>query len=303
VNLPVYLLLPLAAAIIFALSTLFLKRALKEGVRLMQSVHVTNIMVGLVTVPLFFLERDVVNWGQVYRPLGMSACFYLAGLATVVAIRYGDVSLVTPVMGTKVVFVALGSVLALGHSLPPSLIFAAVLTTSGIIVLGIPDMKMGQNFGKTLALALTSAGLFGACDLMVQTWAPEFGRLTFIAVTSNGVALISLAQILESHIRKQKPFVWPAGSHRFWIWMAAFLTGLQAVMVGISLASFNDATGINVVYASRGMWAIAFVGLIGGWFGNFERSSSGKLYIFRVLGTIMITTAIVMAVLARANGH
>lgn len=299
-NLPLYLLLPLAAAIIFALSTLFLKRALQDGVRLIQSVHVSNFMVGAVTIPLFFFQREPVAWDHIYQPLLVSCCFFAAGVATVIAIRRGDVSLVTPLMGTKVVFVALGSVIALGEVLPPSLIFAAILTAAGILVLGIPDMKGGRNFGITTLYALGSAGLFGICDLMVQTWAPGFGRLAFIAVTSNGVALISLLAILRSHLPTGKPFVWPSGPNRYWIWMAALFVGLQAVIVGIALATFHDATGINVVYASRGLWAIALVALVGNWFGNTERSSSGKLYIFRVVGTIMLTSAIVLAVVARA---
>jgi len=301
VNVPLYLLCPLFGAAIYALSSLFLKRALSDGVSVWQTVHVSNLMIGAVTLPLFFMQRGAVDWGKIYEPLMVGACFFLGGVATSLAVRHGDVSLVTPLMGTKVVFVALGTMAMLGEKLPPLLIVAAGLTTVGIFVLGIPDLRGGKKFWPTVGITLFSAALFGFCDVLTQRWAEGFGRLAFVGCSSNGVALISLLFVAGSHVPGRTKFAWPGKGQRFWIWTSAFLVAFQAVMVGVSLASFDDATGINVVYASRGLWAIVWVALIGHWFANRERVDAGRMYLWRVAGAGMLTTAVILAVIARAR--
>ena len=54
--LPVYLLIPLVSAIVYALGSILVKRALKEGVSMDQTFHITNFMVGVGFLPFFFLE-------------------------------------------------------------------------------------------------------------------------------------------------------------------------------------------------------------------------------------------------------
>ncbi|MEM7013715.1 MAG: EamA family transporter, partial [Verrucomicrobiota bacterium] len=168
---PLYLLWPLGCGLFYALSTLFLKRGLVEGARMRQAVHITNIAVGLVVCPLYLFETQPIQWALIWQPFVMSVIFYYAGWLTVLAIRRGDVSLVTPLMGTKVVFVALGCVVFLGEQLPWLLVAAALLTAIGIFTLGIPDMKRaGAQFGPATFLALLSVAMFASCDLMIKEW-------------------------------------------------------------------------------------------------------------------------------------
>lgn len=292
--------MPLIAAAISALSAMYLKRAFDEGMGLRQGVHLTNIAVAVLILPLLAFERAPVQWQQIHLPLMTAACFYIANWFAVLAIRSGDVSLVIPIMGTKVVFVALGAAVILRESLPPSLIFAAMLTTAGILVLGLPDLVRGRNFLLTLVYALFSSAVFAACDLMIQSWVPLFGELTFIVVATSGVGVASVFAIATSQMTKKR-FTWPGPPARFWAWTGALLVGIQVILIGVALAFFGDATGFNVVFASSGLWAIALVWLIGSRFGNYESTSSGRMYLCRVIGSVMLTVAIVMAVLARSS--
>lgn len=299
---PFYLFWPLGSALVYALSTLFLKRGLIEGARLRQAVHTTNIAVALVVCPLYFFETGPVAWQLIWQPVAVSLVFYVAGWLTVWAMRHGDVSLVTPVMGTKVVFVALGSVLVLGERLPWLLIVAVGLTAIGIFVLGIPDMaKSRASFGPAALLALLSVAMFSACDLMVKQWAIPFGKHAFVALASNGVGVISLIDIALSHLPWRETYPWTTKKTRFWLWGSALLVAAQATVVGVTLAATGDATGINVVYASRGFWAIVLVWIVGHWFANRERHDAGKFYIWRVVGSVMLTVAVMLAVIARAG--
>ncbi|MFT5469625.1 MAG: drug/metabolite transporter (DMT)-like permease [Verrucomicrobiales bacterium] len=267
-----------------------------------QVVHVTNLAVGLVVCPLYFFQTTPVAWHLIWQPAAMSLFFYYGGWLTVWAMRYGDVSLVTPLMGTKVVFVALGSVVFLGEQLPGLLIAAAALTAIGIFTLGVPDMARSKaSFGPATLLALLSVAMFACCDLMVKQWAQPFGKYAFIGLASNGVAVISGIDILLRRLPGRERFVWPGKGTRFWIWSSACLIAVQATALGVVLATTGDATGVNVVYASRGLWVILLVWLIGHWFANHERRSAGKFYIWRVVGSVLLTAAVIMAVIARAG--
>lgn len=299
---PVYLLWPIVCGLTYSLSTLFLKRGLVEGARMRQAVHITNFAVGIVVCPLYFFQTGPVAWHLIWQPVLMSLFFYYGGWLTVWAMRYGDVSLVTPLMGTKVVFVALGAVIFLGEQLPLLLIIAAGLTAIGIFTLGIPDIaRTRATFGPATLLALLSVAMFACCDLMIKEWAKPFGQHAFIALASNGVAIISAIDVALRQLPGREKFVWPGKGTRFWIWGSALLISVQATALGVVLATTGDATGVNVVYASRGLWAIVLVWLIGHWFGNRERHSAGKFYVWRVVGAVMLTAAVIMAVIARAG--
>jgi hypothetical protein len=74
--------------------------------------------------------------------------------------------------------------------------------------------------------------------------------------------------------------------------------------MGIALAFFNDPTGVNIIYSTRGMWSLALVWFAGSWFGNPERSSAGpRAMAWRFAGTSLITAAVILAVIARSTGQ
>lgn len=294
---PYYLLLPLAAAVVYALGSIVIKRALAEGVTMDQSFHLTNLVLGLMFLPLLLFQRTPVDWAAAWKPALMGVGFFTATWLTFLGIRRGDVSLVTPIMGTKVVFVALGVAVLMGE--PPSVALwtAAVLTAVGILTLGLADLRNGRNLVFTVSVTLASAMMFGLCDVLVSWWAADFGAPTFLAIASAGVAVLSLA---TRGVPSRARVPLPVGG-RVWAWAGAALIGLQAIIMGMSLSSFDDATGINVVYASRGLWVIALVVVFGAWLGNSEHRDRGRAFLWRVLGAAILTAAVVIAVLDRAR--
>lgn len=294
---PFYLLLPLFAAAIYALGSISIKRALGEGVRMGQSFHLSNAVLGCVFLPLLFLEREGIRWPLVWKPLVMGSTFFAGHWLTFGAIRRGDVSLVTPLMGTKVVFVAVGSAVLAGSAPSGALWIAAVSTTLGIFVMGLADLKGGGPFGAILAMALASALVFGLSDVFVNAWARDFGAMPFLAVGSGTVALWSLAM----WFCQGRPRFFPSGAGTKAAWAGAVFIALQAMVMSIALALFDDATGINVVYASRGLWAVALVVVFGRFLGNSEHRDSGRAFLWRVAGTVLLTFAIVVAVMDRAK--
>jgi drug/metabolite transporter (DMT)-like permease len=294
---PFYLLLPLSAAVIYALGSISIKRALREGVQMGQSFHLSNLVLGLVFLPLLFVKSDEIHWPLVWKPLVMGTTFFIGHWLTFGAIRRGDVSLVTPLMGTKVVFVALAVVVVAGTMPSGPLWFAAILTTLGIFVMGLADLGGGSHFAFTVLTTLASALVFGLSDVFVSAWARDFGAMPFLAVGSGTVALWSLVM----WVCQGRPRFFPAGPGTKPAWAGAVFIAFQAMVMGIGLALFDDATGINIVYASRGLWVIALVVVFGRFLGNSEHRDTGRAFLWRVAGTLLLTVAIVIAVMDRAR--
>ncbi|HRQ89243.1 MAG TPA: EamA family transporter [Bacteroidia bacterium] len=294
---PYYLLLPLVAAIVYALGSITIKRALGEGVGMGQSFHLSNLVLGATFLPLLLFGRGGTDWSQVWRPVAMGSTFFVGNWLTFSAIRRGDVSLVTPLMGTKVVFVAVAVVLLSGTPPSGALWFAACLTTLSIFVMGLADLKGGKHVAFTIGVALASAGIFGLSDVLVATWARDFGAMPFLVV---GSATVSAWTLVMWAIQGRRP-IFPKGAGAKAAWAGALLVAIQALVLSIALAFFDDATGTNIVYASRGLWVIALVVVFGRFLGNHEHRDTGRGFLWRIAGTVLLTAAIVIAVMERAR--
>src|SRR5437867_3218514 len=70
-----HLLLPLLAAIFFALGSMVFKRAYDEGAGVVHAVVVNNVLLAVVFLPLFAFESRPVPWNQWYFPVLTGAAF------------------------------------------------------------------------------------------------------------------------------------------------------------------------------------------------------------------------------------
>ena len=296
---PIYLLIPFASAVTYALGSIAIKRALSEGTTMDQAFYYANFVLGAVFLPFFFLETRAIDWTLAWQPALMGLAFLSGTWLTFVAIRMGDVSLVTPIMGTKVVFVAIGAVWLMGET--PSLLLwiAAAFTAAGIFIMGLADLRGVRAVVPTVGITLASAGIFGLCDVMVSAWSRDFGAKTFLALGTMGVTGFSVIKWVVSGCVSLRV---PSGAV-LWVWVGSFAIALQAAALGLALSFYRDPTGINVVYASRGLWVIVLIVGLGGWLGNREHHALGRAFLWRIGGTILLTTAIVIAVFDRSGAR
>lgn len=298
-TLPWYLLLPFAAAFVFALSTLFFKRAFQEGAGLMQAFVFNNVVVALVFQPLHATSGVPAGEASLWHPVIAGALFFVGQLCNFTALRIGDVSLVTPLIGTKVLFVPALAGLLFGEALRPGYGLAAILAVAGIFLMGATDLRPGKRMGATSLLALGSGFSFALTDCLIQRWAPAFGSLRFIPWLFGTLGLLSLLTVpaLDRGIARVPPGAWR------WMLGAAALTATQAVLITLSIGIWRDATGVNIVYSVRGLWGILLVWVAGGWFGNAERREvGGRRMAFRLAGSLLILGAAVAAFLGGGRG-
>ncbi len=283
--------LPFLAAILYGLSMLLLKRASGFSVGLTRTLFIANWIAAGFALLLLPLQQEVVQWNQLHLPLLGGLFFFLGQALTFIAIRMGDVSVVTPAMGLKVVFVAWLSVSLFGMPLSTALIAGALLAMVGVVLIGLSDWTHPGRLWTALAAAILSAFFFSVSDILVSQWAPRFGDPAYVVVLLWAVAIYSLLLIpfFSGPLRGIEGAAWP------WVGFGAALLGIQAVLFNAALA-IGDPTRANILYSSRSVWALLFVLLLGPLLGNWEgRSGIGKM-ILRVTAVIALFLAIILAV-------
>lgn len=295
---PLYFALPFVAGGIFALGSLCLKRSFREGAVLPLTLFTTNCTVGLAFLPLLLFAPGRPHWERWYQPFLAGGAYFLGQLANFLALRFSDVSLVTPMLSTKVIFVVLIGWAFFGTALRPEHGIAALLTTAGVWVMSAGVRGTAQRPMLGVALALLSGLSFAVCDLLLQHWATDFGLWQFLPLMFAAVTAQSLLLL---------PWVGRTGFHApftAWKWLlaGAAMTAGQSMLISGSIGWSHDATGVNVVYTSRGLWALALVWLIGSGLGNTERAEAAKgVFGRRLAGTVLISTAVILAVVASAK--
>lgn len=240
------------AAIGYSVAAIFSKQALAQGCGIMRLSFVTN----LVFVPVFALllinaPSEPISWGQIHQPLLTGLLFFLGQIFTFSAIRMGDVSLQTPVMGTKVVFVVLIALLLGTEQVSIQLILASLCSMVAVALLGFSGGG-AKRVALTLSLALLSALFFAGSDTMVGAYGSAFGapRFLFIAMLVNCLLSFLLLPFFSGSLRQITRQAWP------WVCLAAIMMALQALLVNYTLARYQNVPAINVLYSSRGLWSV-----------------------------------------------
>lgn len=283
--------LPLASALLYAAAALCLKTALGRGFSSWSVLFFSNMVLGLFFLPLLFFGTD--GWQAAAAPWALLAgfLFFVGQIGTFRSLQSGDVSIATPALAAKVVFVALLSLFVPGSRPDPDLWLAVVLTMAGMILLqGGPDRPASRPL-PTLAWALLAAFSFAAADIVVQTGAPAAGFTLFMPVMFGTVAVLALPLLWPHVLRSPRPR--DPGARR-WMTAGVVLLGLQAVGMGTAIGLFGDATGANVVYGSRGLWSLLFLALAARMLGLEDSVSDRRTLARRFLGAIFILGAVML---------
>ncbi len=290
-----HLLLPFIAAISFALGSIIYKRAYAEGAGVVHALVVNNVVLGFLFLPLLLIDPKPVPWELWYLPVITALPFGFGHLMNVASLRVGDVSVATPLLGAKVIFVAILVFLISHEPLTATQWIAAALTTLGVLVMGLTDLRPGRSLGLTTMLALGCAAAFALTDVLIQMWASRVGVWNFLALLFVTTGLMSLA-VLPFFGR---PALRAPVAAWKWIGFGVSMSGLQAILITGSIGIWKDAAGANVVYSTRGLLSIAFVWFLGHRMKNTERhAAGGRAMLQRTIGGVLILAAVVLT----ANG-
>jgi drug/metabolite transporter (DMT)-like permease len=286
------LLLPLASSIIYVGGVLLLKRAADLGVGVWRVIFVSNLATAVVFLPLLGLGGPSQTWKLLWQPAVVALLLLFGQVSGFIALTRGDVSVATPLMGAKVIMVAGFTTLLVEDPVPAALWVAAAISALAVALLGQHDPSDRHRAGLTVACALIAAVTFALFDVLVQKWSPAWGAGRFLPMTMLFVALYSvvLLPLFRAPLGLTPRAAWP------WLAGGSAFLALQSLLLIYTLAQFGEATTVNIVYNLRGLWSVLGVWLIGHWFHSREQQLGPAVLRRRLLGAVLMTAAILLAV-------
>jgi drug/metabolite transporter (DMT)-like permease len=290
---PLHVSLPLLAALFYATAALLVKRSAELGVGVWRTAFVANVIGAALFQPLLFLGgtwRPDLWW----QPLVAGLLFMLGQWLTFTSLDRGDVSVATPVLGLKILLVAL-LVTAFGDAtLRWQLWTGAILATASVALLNRRGSQGTHHaVGRTIVTASLAAASYAVFDVLVQRWAPAWGPGRFLPVAMGISGVLSCAFVT----RFRAPL--SAIPRAAWPWLAAG-TGVlaaQSVFFVFTVAYWGEAAAANVLYSSRGLWSVALVWLFGHWVKSREQHLGRDVLIARLAGALLMMSAIVLVLL------
>jgi uncharacterized membrane protein len=284
------LFLPLIAALSYAFGALVIKRALERGAGIASMTLFGNVALAVAFLPFAWLGPASFWPDPLWPALVYGLLVAVGNLAVFAALIAGDVSVATPILGSKVVVVALLAALVLGQKLGPATWAAVALCLLALLLLRprIPGRR--RALGLSLLASLVAATFFAGADIIVQRFAPHLGFTGLMPAALLVCGLVSLPLlpfcIRERHAlrRAARPAL-----------LGALLNAGQGVLLSAAIALYHDATATNIIYASRGVFSVLLVIAVGHWFGNRERHLGRRELGLRVVGAALILVAVMLA--------
>lgn len=289
---PVYL-IPLISAFGYGVAALMLKRATELGAGSWRVSFVTNWVLAACFSLLWL--RPVEHAATIHSVLHAAITgflFFVGQVFTFLALSRGDVSVATPVLGSKVIFVAIFSVALGTGEMTPQMWIAVVITAVATALLGGGGSAKNRTaILRSLLYGFSAAAAFAYTDVLQQRWVPLWGFNHYAPAQFLTVALLSFGLIpfFRGSLRDLTPAAWR------WTLVGSVVLALQAGGVAWGIV-FIGATVTNVLYNSRGMWSVVLVWTVGHWFGNVEHAHGRAVMLRRLAGSLLLLSAIALIV-------
>lgn len=279
------------AGFLYALSAVLCKKGLETGTGTIRSLVITNLFMSFCFLPYPMLADRGIQIDDFTIGSSLGLLFFLGQFFCFLALRSGDASLITPIMGAKTILVAFFLVL---HDLSPNTIswktwFSAALSAVAIGMLSWPSKKMAKTM-KSLVLAFGAAASFALLDSMVPyfTHISDPYNLLFFVFFSVGVYSLVFIPWTEGKLLPFRPGI------DLWMWASALPMGIQAILMSLAIGMFKLPTEANVFYACRGLWAVLLIFLIGKSIGITEGKAPPRLIVRRSIGATLLFAGVLL---------
>ncbi|MFZ5832886.1 MAG: EamA family transporter [Planctomycetota bacterium] len=282
--------LPLAAAMLFALGAILLRRAAAGRIDSWRVTFLSNQLTTLVFLPLLMLGGEPLRLENSWQPLMVAVLFIAGQMTTVLALTHGEVSVAAPVMGLKIVLVAVFSFLLFQKPLPAEIWLACALATVGVALLNVSGSRSGGRAGFSALLAFAAAAAFGLFDVCVQAWSPNWGIGRFLPCVFGMSSLLSLGFI---PFFKDRLLAIPMDA-RWWLLGGCGLIAAQSLCIVSTVAVWGHAAEANVIYSTRGVWSVIFVWFLGRLLGDIDPGMTGRTLGFRLAGAMLLLSAVTL---------
>ena len=296
------LILPLGAGFGYACGAVAIKRALSAGASGTWVNLLCNMVMAVFFQGLWILPGHPLTLSLMVPPIACGLLFFLGQIFTFKAIDTGDVSVATPLLGAKVLLVAVFSFLLIGKSLPHAIWAASVMASLGIALISYSPGGNHARLLEAVVWSLTAAAVFALTDVLVQRWVPSVGYSRFAPLMFGSMGLFSVVYIplLIKSIGARRDASGPlfsgsAFSSMTWLLAGALLLAVQALAMYSSIGLFGSATMTNILYGSRCLWSVLLVWTLGSIAGDSSPSQQRiGIMTRRLIGALLLFGAMTL---------
>src|SRR5688572_27554677 len=185
--------IPLASGLGYAVAAMMLKRG-SEGAGPWRVTFIVNWVIAIFfSLGWLFPADHPATATSIGHAAISGTLFFIGQIFTFLALSRGDVSVATPVLGSKVVFVAIFTVLMGVEQIGPAIWIAVLLTAAATALLGGGSGHTQRDaLFRSLMYGFSAAATFALTDVTQQRWIGEWGLLPYMATLFSTMALLSL---------------------------------------------------------------------------------------------------------------
>ena len=269
----------------YACSAVLCKKGLELGSGTIRSLVFSNFIMSACFLPYPFLSDQPFLPNDLIVGACLGFLFFAGQFFCFLALKNGEASLITPIMGSKPIFVAL---FLLVHGLSTEQVTWEIWLASTLAALAIALLCWPSKDTKTswlaLALALATAATFGLLDSLVPHFTHQSSPLNVLFFVFGSVGIYSLCLIPYT----EGKFIPRRKNADSWMWTSAIFMGGQAVLMSIAIGLYQVPTAANVFYAGRGLWAVLLIAWLGKKMQINESGSSPSTITRRGIGACIL---------------
>lgn len=288
-----HLIFPLFSSFAFVVGITLAKQAIGKGASPWTAVFLGNVWLAVFCSSGAMLRGEIAPMAAWPEATLVGGMFVLGQILTYLAFQQGDVSVATPVLGLKVLIVALLSAFIAGDTVSGKVWIAAALASLGIgLVQASGGNTEARNRWLTIGLAALAAMALSSFDIRLQMTKDLWDSSQFLPAAFIAALVLSLGLLpwVDRPARLKE-----VGATR-WMLAGTCLMGLQSLSISYGLATYGDAPRINIVYSLRGLWGVVLAWMLSGWLKTNERSLGPRVMGIRLLGASVLVSAVVVAI-------
>ncbi|MGB0416343.1 MAG: hypothetical protein ACPGKS_05805 [Coraliomargarita sp.] len=280
---PIVTLCATGAAVLYAIGSLDIKKALARGTDRRAAIAWTNIAMAIWSLPLFFLSRELFTLQGFMLALAAGVALFLGRIFVVKALDVGALSIVGPLLGLKTLFVASFAVILGQVALSPAVWIAVLLASVGMALVQRGPKSKSKAYSRAIFYAVIASLLFASTDILVVEARESLsvGWLMPTLFLTVGLLVPLLGTI------PTPPLEGRANLKR-----GSILMGFQTSVVVLAICLTGQAVVVNIIYASRGLWSVVVDRLMnrtGTVHEYFAQRAAGAVLLVASVGIVVVT--------------
>jgi len=283
----------LAHSVYSAFSKALLKNRTREPLLLFLNI---NILQALVTPLLWIVVRPRFPRPEGWTPLLIScATCVVAYLLLYMALGWGDVSSVMPIMGSKVIFAGLLAIPMLHEEHHWRVYVAAVLVAISIAMLSYSPSGSGRGTFplKPIVLMTSCCVVFGLTDILIKRSLVHLDPYNFMIYYNLTVGGLSLCVI--PYLRNKKvPLILRGMDLQISCCAAVSLVAATLLFV-ILLEMCSGVVIPNILQATRGIFVVLISAVLAHHGSTALETQSGQVYALRLAASVLMMASIWIA--------